>query len=134
MSKITEKELNNFWSFVDSICWNESEDSYTQKRSIMKRYSQIQTGKFLPICKELSRKLVEKYNSKGINLSYFGATNIVGKGRFTYDEYFDKIVNIDDFNEFVKQHGFSGCFLSVIPSQDDYFVNFEYSHGHEVEY
>ena len=49
-------------------------------------------------------------------------------------KYSDKIVNIDDFNEFVKQHGFSGCFLSVIPSQDDYFVNFEYSHGHEVEY
>ena len=134
MSKITDKELNNFWSFVESVCWDESGDSYTQKRSIMKSFSSLQTGKFLPVCKDLSRKLVDKYNKCGIKLSYFAAANIVGKGKDTYNEYYSKIVNIDDFNTFVDQNGFNGCFLSIIPSQDDYFANFEYSHEHEVKY
>ena len=91
MSKITDKELNNFWSFVESVCWDDSDDSYTQKRSIMKRFSSLQTGKFLPTCKDLSRKLVEKYNKQGIKLSYFAAANIVGKGKDIYNEYYKYI-------------------------------------------
>lgn len=131
MSKITDKELNNFWSFVESICWDEADDSYTQKRSIMKRYSQIQTGKYLPICKDLSRKIVEKYNKQGVKLSYFAAANIVGKGKDIYNEYYSQVANIDDFNNFIDQNGFNGCFLSIIPSQDDYFATFEYAHNND---
>lgn len=122
MSKIETKDLTQFWNFVETLCWNETLDSYTMKQDIMKRYSPLQIEKFLNVCKTLSKNLVDVYKHAGLNVSYFGASNIVGQGKDNYEQYIRPPINILIINESTLNATFNNCFLSVIPCVDDYFV------------
>jgi hypothetical protein len=134
MAKLNANDVNDFWNFVDQVRWSHTDDPFTVKRRLMKEFSPTQVKNFLPICKDLSRKLVEKYVQKGNKLSYFGAANIVGAGKDVYQQYITKQGGIDEFNEIVEKGGYNCCFFSVIPSEDDYFVLMEFQSNDELDY
>lgn len=128
-SRFSKEQISDFWRLVDSINWRDRQNAAAIKSSLMMQMSprtaditkRIATFYILNLVNEFKnwQHNQDDYSMHNLYDLECAASNVLGDGKITYEEYYKQPRYM--LNE-IEQVDVLNNFLRSLPSEDDYYT------------
>lgn len=118
-NNINSNDLNNFWSFVDTLNFDSnSSNAETVRRDLLKRLTPNTAELYKEVCDKLAYQLYKTVTTKNIPLYLYACYEAIAKGKEYYSISISKPGSIVTLSESIDPlNHFGNC----LPTDTDYY-------------